>query len=823
MPPAPKREPRPRSPEPQLPLPLASAAALADGPSAAGGGTTPPGRRKRGGPPSAPPPPPTPDTSLSDEAQRRYLNYALSVITSRALPDVRDGLKPVQRRILYAMQKNLHLSPDGRFRKSAAVVGEVMKSYHPHGDSSIYDAMVRMAQEFVMRAPLVAGYGNFGSIDGDAAAAMRYTEAKLRPLAIELLAELGKQTVDWRPNYDGSDSEPIVLPARFPNVLVNGSQGIAVGMATSIPPHNLGEVIDACIAMIESDEELTNFRLLTHVKGPDFPTGGLLQASKKDLQEVYETGQGSLKLRGEWRPEDDKRSSLVVITSIPYGIERKTIVEKIAEVIISKKLPALVDVRDESTDEIRVVLELKRGTDPQLVMAYLYKHTPLAVNVQVNLTCLVPTDKAEVAAPRRLSLKEILSEFLDFRYATVTRRTEFELGELKKRIHLLEGLEIVFDALDEVIRIIRKSEGKADAAEKLIARFELSEEQTDAILELKLYRLAKLEILVVRKELDEKRVEAKRLDALLKSESKRWNLVREELVEIKTKYADKRRTKVLGAVDEPEFQAEDFIVDEDANVILSAQGWAKRVREVKDLSSTRLREGDSVLAAVAGSTRAPVAFFSNFGVCYVCRVHDVPPSTGYGDPVQKLFKLGDGERMIAMLSFDPRALTVPPATEGAETPEPPYALAVTRGGLGFRFSLRPHREASTRAGRKFARLNEGDEVLAVLVVADKDAVICAASDGHVLGVALEEIAILSGVGKGSMVMKVGEGERLVGAVPALGPRDSITLETEKGKELSYTLKDVRGSRAGRGDLKIKRDRFARVVLAPPTAPTLEVT
>jgi DNA gyrase subunit A len=645
---------------------------------------------------------------------------------------------------------------------------------------------------------------------------------------MELLAEIGRSTVDWRPNYDGTRFEPIVLPARFPNLLVNGSQGIAVGMATSIPPHNLGEVIDACAALIEArqkGEELSTMALLRHVKGPDFPTGGQLHATKKELEAVYATGQGSLKLRGEWRPEGDdgKRggTTQLVVTSIPYGIERKAIVEKIAEVIQNKKLPGLVDVRDESTQEIRVVLEVKKGTDASLVMAYLFKNTPLAVSVPFNLTCLVPTEKVEIAAPRRLTLGEILGHFLDFRLATVTRRIDFDLAELGKRIHLLEGLEIVFDALDEVIRIIRKSEGKADAAGKLTARFALSEEQADAILELKLYRLARLEINLVKKELAALRAEAKELAALRKSEPKRWALVQGELAEIRDKYGEKRKTKVVGAVDEPAYQAEDFIVAEDANVILSAQGWVKRVREVKDLSATRLREGDSVLAAVAGSTRASVAFFSNLGGCYVCRVHDVPPSTGHGDPVQKLFKLADGERMIAMLSFDPRALDVPPETEGAVEPEPPLALAVTRAGLGFRFSLRPHREPSTRAGRRFARLNEGDEVLAVLPTGTAEAVLCAASDGHALGVELGEIAVLSGAGKGAMVMKVADGERLVGVVLAEGPRDGIAVETEKGKTMTLTFDKIRGSRAFWGQAIVKRDRFARVLLPPIALPVLE--
>ncbi|HVY46935.1 MAG TPA: DNA topoisomerase IV subunit A, partial [Minicystis sp.] len=791
----------------------------------AGGGDAPPPRR-RGGGGEPPAPPPIADASLAEEAQRRYLNYALSVITSRALPDVRDGLKPVQRRILYTMQNDLRLGGDAKPKKSARVVGDAMGRYHPHGDVAIYDAMVRMAQAWVMRVPLVDGHGNFGSIDGDAPAAMRYTEARLLPVADELLGELGRRTVAWRPNYDGSSSEPVVLPARFPNLLVNGSQGIAVGMATSIPPHNLGEVIDAAVALVD-DRELTVKQLLKHLKGPDFPTGGELLATPEERRAVYETGSGSLKLRGEWRSEGDdgKRGSTpqIVVTSIPYAVERKTIVEKVAEVILSKKLAGLVDVRDESTAEIRIVLELKKGADPQLVMAYLFKNTPLAVNVQVNLTCLVPTADPEIAAPRRLGLREMLLQFLDFRFETVTKRLEFELGELQKRIHLLEGFELVFDALDEVIRIIRRSEDRADAKAKLMKRFGLSEEQTDAILELRLYRLAKLEILVVQKELAEKRAEAKRIEGLLKSPAKRWAVVKDELLDIKKKYADKRRTRLAASTDEPEFQAEDFIVAEDAHVVLSAQGWVKRLRELKDPSATRLRDGDAVLAAVAGSTRASVAFFSNLGGCYVCRIHDVPPSTGYGDPVQKLFKLADGERMIAMLSFDPRALDTPAPTEGAAEPEPPFAIAVTRGGLGFRFSLRPHREPSTRAGRRFARLNEGDEVLAVMPTGADDAVVCAVSDGHVLGVKVDEIAVLSGAGKGAMVIKVHEGERVVGAGLALAARDTVTIETEKGKTMDVTLQSVLGSRADRGSQLVKRDRFVRVVPPPVVAPSLEVS
>lgn len=792
------------------------------GRSRSGGG----GRGGNGGNGSDAIPPPIPDTSLAEEAERRYLNYALSVITSRALPDVRDGLKPVQRRILYAMHHDLHLSPDGRFRKSAAVVGEVMGKYHPHGDSAIYDAMVRLAQEFVMRGPLVEGQGNFGSPDGDGAAAMRYTEARLRELAVELLAELGKNTVAFRPNYDGTRQEPVVLPSRFPNLLVNGSYGIAVGMATSIPPHNLGEVIDACVCLID-DAEVKPAKLLKYVKGPDFPTGGQLLCSKKELAEIYETGHGSMKLRGEWVHERaDRRGDNdgIVLTSMPYAVERRTIVEKIAEHIIRKKLPNVLDVRDESTEEVRVVLELKRGTDPQLVMAYLYKHTPLQTSVHFNMTALVPQEGTDVPAPARLGLQELCNEFLDFRFQTVTRRLEYELELLVKRIHILEGFEIIFDALDQAIRIIRRSDGKADAASKLIGRFGLDADQADAILELKLYRLAKLEILAIQKELAEKRALANKLRELLRSDSKRWTLVRDELVELRKKYAQPRRTQVVGSVDEPEFEASDFIVEEDAKLILCASGWVKRVQKVKDVNATRMREGDKVLASVAGSTKSSVAFFSNRGGCYVTRMVDIPAATGYGDPIQKLFKLGDGERIVSALSFDHRVLDVPPADERAEEPLPPFALAVSRRGLGLRFSLRPHREPSTRAGRKFARPAPNDEILTVVPLnmsKEPDWIMCASDDGHALAVLCEDVSLLSGPGRGVMVMKLAKSVSLIGAELGHRDLDTIGVQTAGGKERSLTLRSLQGTRGGKGNWVVKRGGFTAYRWRPVETPRIK--
>jgi DNA gyrase subunit A len=761
------------------------------------------------------------DVALSSETQRLYLNYALSVITSRALPDVRDGLKPVQRRILYAMHHELHLRPDGKPAKCARIVGDVIGKYHPHGDTAVYDALVRLAQDWVMRAPLVHGQGNFGSQDGDAAAAYRYTEAKLQKIAMELLSELSQQTVLYRPTFDNERNEPIVLPARFPNLLVNGAQGIAVGMATSIPPHNLGEVIDACEMLIDN-RKTTVAKLLAKVKGPDFPTGGEIITPKSELKKIYETGQGTVKVRGQWTV-DAKKPEQIVITSIPYGLEKHTLVEKIAEVIIGKKLPAITDVRDESTDVVRVVIEMKKSANPDLIMAYLSKHTPFQSNVQVNLTCLVPSDNPEVPTPQRLDLKQMLEHFLDFRFEVLKKRLQYDLKQLEDRLHILEGFEKVFDALDEIIKIIRKSEGKQDAAQKIMARFKLDEIQTDAILELKLYRLAKLEILLIKEEAEKKRAEAKQIRALLKSEAKLWGLVKSELAEIRKEYADKRRTIILGVEEEVEFRAEDFIVDEDAIVIVSERGWIKRQGKVKDLSSTRTKEGDRVLTVQAGSTRAPIAFFSNRGICYVTRIADVPQSSGYGDPIQKMFKFGDGETVIGACSFDPRILEMPEEelTLDDGSPSPPYAVAVTKKGYAFRFSLWPHKEPSTRSGRKYARLKEGDEVLTVFPTYDLRFVIAASDDGHGIAVRMEEIALLSGAGRGTMLIKLGKDASLLAAKPVPSARvGSMVVFTDNGRRFELFADALESTRGARGKALVKRNKFTTVEYALPDVPQL---
>src|SRR5207248_5985200 len=513
-------------------------------------------RKRRGSGGNGAPPPSEVLAPLHEEARRRYLNYALSVITARALPDVRDGLKPVQRRILYGMYNDLRLTSDAKYQKCAQVVGHIMGRYHPHGDTAIYDALVRMTQDFSLRHPLVDGHGNFGSLDGDSAAAYRYTECRLTPVASELLTELSKQTVGFRPNYDGTRFEPIVIPARVPQLLMNGTTGIAVGMATNVPPHNLGELADALIEL-SKDAKLETKDLLKHIKGPDFPTGGLVLNSRAELREIYETGQGGVRMRGEWKVEDLPRGGKqIVVTSIPYTVNKSSLVAKLGEIVRERKLAHLVDVRDESTKDVRIVLEIKRDSDPELVMAYVFKNTQLQTNFNVNMTCLVPTENPEVGTPQRLGLKEILRYFLDFRFEVVTKRFEFDLAEVQKRLHILQGFEKVYDALDEMIKIIRKSDGKEDAATKLMKRFEIDEVQTDAILDMRIYKLARLEILVVQKEAKEKRAEAKELKTLLASDRQRWGVVREEIKEIASQYGDKRRTRIGGGGEEVEYSEE---------------------------------------------------------------------------------------------------------------------------------------------------------------------------------------------------------------------------------------------------------------------------
>ncbi|MEX2662478.1 MAG: DNA topoisomerase IV subunit A [Vicinamibacterales bacterium] len=756
--------------------------------------------------------------ALHEAAQTRYLNYALSVITSRALPDVRDGLKPVQRRILYTMWQQ-NLTADAKHRKCAKVVGDVMGNYHPHGDSALYETLVRMAQSFSLRYPLVDGSGNFGSLDGDSAAAMRYTECRLARISDEILTEIDQTTVHFRPNYDGTRTEPVVLPSRIPNLLINGATGIAVGMATNIPPHNLNEVCTALVKLL-GNPDLSSVQLARYIKGPDFPTGGQMLNSPEELKEIYKTGSGAIRLRATWEEGPVSRASKTIyITSIPYTINKSTLVERIADVALSRKLPPLIDVKDISTEDVRIALELKKDSDEKMVMAYLFKHTPLQTSFVVNLTCLVPTDNnPEVGRPERLDLHQMLFYFLHFRLEVVTKRLTHELEALKKRVHILEGFEKVFDALDEILKIVRKSDGKADAAAQIIKRFGLDADQTDAILELKIYRLARLEILVIRKELEDKRRRTRQINTLLKDEGSRWDIVRVEIEEIQKKYGDPRRTLISSDEGESEYTAEDFIVEEDNVVIVSRDGWVKRQKEVKDVASTRVREGDTVMAVLPGSTRASVVYFSNFGVAYTARIIDIPASTGYGEPIQRFFKLKDGERIVAAFSLDARAIGDITTRKEGQAP-PVHAVAVSSDGYSLRFSLEPFVEPSTRSGRRYGRVPEGAEFVGVARSTGKEILIAATREARAMLTQADEVNYLGGPGRGVILIKLGEGDRVLGFIASSGDRDLMIVETSRGAEqtISTTKYEVTG-RGGKGRELLQRGQFTRVIQPLPDAP-----
>jgi DNA gyrase subunit A len=580
-----------------------------------------------------------------------------------------------------------------------------------------------------------------------------------------------------------------------------------------------------CTALVKllDNEDITNAQLCRYVKGPDFPTGGHILNSSDEIKEIYKTGSGSIRLRGTWDIGPETRSTKTIyVDSVPYTVNKAQLVERIADVVLSRKLPQLLDVKDLSTEDVRVALEMKRDADEKMIMAYLFKHTPLQISFAVNLTCLVPVEQnPEVGRPERLDLKQILWHFLHFRLEVVTRRLEHELAALKKRIHILEGFEKVFDALDEIIRMIRKSDGKADAADKIMKRFALDAEQTDAILELKIYRLARLEILIIRNELEEKRKRARQIATLLKDEDSRWKLVRAELEEIQTRYGDKRRTVIAADAGEPEYSADDFIVEEDNVVIVSRDGWVKRQKEVKDLGTTRLREGDSVLAALAGSTRATCVFFTNFGVAYTCRIIDVPASTGYGEPIQRLFKLKDGEKVVAALSLDPRATGVIEAKKEGDVP-PVHAVAVTSDGYALRFGLPPFVEPSTRAGRRYARPGEGAEVTGVARVTGRETLIVATADARGLLCRASEVNYLSGPGKGVILIKLAsDDDRVLGFIASTGDRDLLTVETSRGAEqtISTAKYEVTG-RGGKGRELLQRGQFTRILWPTPEAPLL---
>ncbi len=757
------------------------------------------------------------EVPLHDATRTRFLNYAVSVVTSRALPDVRDGLKPVQRRILYTMHHDLHLAPEKQTLKCAKVVGQVLGNYHPHGDSSVYEAMVRLAQPWTMRYPLVYGQGNFGSIDGDGPAAYRYTEAKLEPLAMEFAAELDQDTVDFVPNFDESQKEPQVLPARVPQLIINGCEGIAVGLATNIPPHNLYEVMSACCALIDNSE-MSAEELLHYIKGPDFPTGGEILENNETLARIYEEGKGSIRVRGTYFLEEEPRKGpQIVIDSIPYNVKKAQLVEKIGEIVMAGKVPHMLDVRDESTDAIRIVIECSKGASPEMVMAYLYKNTSLQDSYKVNMTCITPR------GPERVNMRQALLDFIDFRHEVTVRRLNHEVRLLSERIHVLEGFVKVFDALDEAIAIIRSSEGKRDASAKLQARFGLDDIQADAVLELKLYRISQQDILLVREELSEKENRRDDLLELLGSDVRLWALVRSEMDDIRRRLKDARRTRIVAdSAHEVSYQAEDFIVEEEVQFVMTRDGWIRRVSKGADISKLKMRQDDAVSQVVTASTLASVIFFTSAGTAFTMRLNDVPPGgRGFGDPIQKYFKFADGEHVAATFVFDPRDTSgISSAEEGALPPL--HALAVSDDGKILRFSFERFVEPSTRNGRRFSMVPDGNAIIAVEGICGRETVVIVSRHGRAILFPASEVSFLSGAGRGVIALKLDEGDRVIGMMAVDDENAGFTvMRDEGGKPIEITPKKCRlVGRGGKGMQLIKRGKLhivSKNYLASPKA------
>ncbi|WP_315071769.1 DNA gyrase subunit A [uncultured Clostridium sp.] len=560
---------------------------------------------------------------INHEMKKCYIDYAMSVIVGRALPDVRDGLKPVHRRILYSLQE-LGLSPEKGYRKCARIVGDVLGKYHPHGDSSVYDALVRLAQDFSMRYMLVDGHGNFGSVDGDSAAAMRYTEAKMNKIAVEMLRDINKNTVDFMPNFDGEEQEPVVLPSRFPNLLVNGSTGIAVGMATNIPPHNLGEIIDGTIMLMDNPES-TVLELMSKIQGPDFPTGATIMG-KAGIRAAYETGKGKVVVRANAEIEEENGRHAIIVTEIPYAVNKAKLIENIADLVKDKKIIGISDLRDESDREgMRIVIELKRDANPNVVLNLLYKHTKLQDTFGIIMLALVNNE------PKVLNLKQILENYIDFQKEVITRRTAFELNKAEARAHILEGLKIALDNIDEVISIIRNSKTSEIAKDTLMERFNLSEKQSQAILEMRLRRLTGLERDKIEEEYNELMKQIEYLQSILANEEKLLSVIKDELLEIRAKYSDVRRSKIEKIVNE--IDIEDLIQEEEVVITLTHTGYIKRIsadtysaqrRGGKGIQAMSTKEDDFVEQLMITSTHSDVLFFTNKGRVYKLRAYEIP-------------------------------------------------------------------------------------------------------------------------------------------------------------------------------------------------------
>lgn len=656
---------------------------------------------------------------ISEEMKKCYIDYAMSVIIDRALPDVRDGLKPVHRRIIYSMHE-LGLTPDKGYRKCARIVGDVLGKYHPHGDSSVYDALVRMAQDFNLRYPLVNGHGNFGSVDGDSAAAMRYTEAKMSKIAMEMVRDISKNTVDFVPNFDGEEEEPSVIPSRFPNLLVNGSAGIAVGMATNIPPHNLNEVIDAIFMLIDNSET-TILELMTKIKGPDFPTSGMI-IGKSGIRSAYETGRGKVIVRSKCEIEEVNGKHRIIVTELPYQVNKAKLIENMAELVKDKRLVGISDLRDESDREgMRIVIELKRDANPQVLLNQLYKHTKLQDSFGIIMLALVE------GKPQYLNLKQILQYYIDFQEEVIKRRTQFELDKARARAHILEGLKIALDHIDEVISIIRSSKTVREAEERLMKAFNLSEKQSEAIVEMKLRRLTGLERDKIEEELAELIKNIEYLESVLANRYMILNIIKDELIEIKAKYGDERKTIIESA--ENEINIEDLIEEEDVVITLTHAGYIKRLpadtytaqrRGGRGIQAMATKEDDFVEHIFITSTHNNILFFSNHGKVYKLKAYEIHEAgrTAKGTNLINLLQLNQGEKIQAVITLK-------------EFKEENYLIMATKKGIIKKTSLDQY-STIRKSGLNAINLREDDELIGVRLTNGDSEILIATKNGYAI-------------------------------------------------------------------------------------------
>ena len=729
---------------------------------------------------------------IVDEMRGAYLDYAMSVIVSRALPDVRDGLKPVHRRILYAMW-SLGLKAGAKFRKSATVVGEVLGKYHPHGDTAVYDAMVRMAQDFAMRERLVNGQGNFGSMDGDNAAAMRYTEAKLTPIAEELLGDIEKETVPFADNYDGSQKEPRVLPAKLPNLLLNGTLGIAVGMATNIPPHNLTELTEGIIALIENPDISTE-DLCKHVKGPDFPTGATI-FDKSAIKQAYASGRGGIVMRANTEIIETKTgTNAIIVSEIPYQVNKASLIEKIAELVRDKKIEGIKDLRDESDKEgVRIYIELKRDTYPQKILNRLFKLTQLQSTFHVNMLALV-----DGIQPRVLTLKNVLEEFIKHRQNVITKRTEFDLARARARAHILEGLVKAIDIIDKVIALIKKSKDKEEAKAALIKKFKFSELQSDAILEMRLHQLANLERKRLEDELKEKRSLIKELESILKSKKKILSIIKEELGELKNKFGSERKTKIVaGAVDK--FSQEDLIPNESTIVTITRDGYIKRLspdtfktqsRGGKGVIGLTTKEEDSVEMFFSTNTHADLLFFTTRGRVFKLKGYDVPVGsrTAKGSSLVNFLQISGEEKVNSVLSMD-------------KLDKEKFLVMVTRKGLIKKTDISDFANVR-RSGLIAIKLNNGDALEWVKSSVGEDNIILTSKNGQAIHFKESQIRSMGRAAAGVRSMRLKEEDEIVG-MDIINPKQlkntSLLVIMEKGYGKKTPLKEYKvQSRGGSG-------------------------